>query len=150
MARYTSGMQVAGGYYWSPRSWSVEVVPQEGAKLPGAANVPYVRIPFLALFVIVPLMGAGFLMSLPVIGFAVFANAIFKKVTRSVKAGAKDLAATVAPGGFATGEAHLTGKTGTTEIEKGEAKATAELERLEKEIAERKKTGKKTGEKTEC
>lgn len=135
MTRYTGGTQVAGGYYWNPRSWSVEVVPQEGAKLPGAASAHYLRVPFLALFVVVPLMGAGFLMSLPVIGFAVFANAIFHKVKGGVKAGAKDLAATVATGGFATGEAHLTGKTG--EIEKGEAKATEELERLEKAIAER-------------
>jgi len=136
MAKYAGGMQVSGGYYWNPRSWSVEVVPQEGAKLPGATSAHYLKIPFLALFVVVPLMGAGFLMSLPLIGFAVFANAVFRKVTGGVKAGAKDLAATVATGGFATGEAHLTGK--ASDVEKGEAQATAELERLEKEIAERK------------
>jgi hypothetical protein len=136
MAKYTGGMQVAGGYYWTPRSWSVEVVPQEGGKLPGAASAGFVKVPFLALFVVVPLMGAGFLMSLPLIGFAVLGRAVIAKVTGGVKRSAAELASTVAPGGFAAGEAHLTGKEGAQE--KSEAQATAELERIEKEIAERK------------
>jgi hypothetical protein len=123
-------MQVAGGYYWNPRG------PQEGGRLTGASSAGFVRIPFLALFVVVPLMGAGFLMSLPLIGFAVFARAIVAKVSGGVRRGAAELASTVTPGGFAAGEAHLTGKDGSQE--RSEAQATAELERLEREIAERK------------
>jgi hypothetical protein len=81
-------------------------------------------------------MGAGFLMSLPLIGFAVFVKAMAAKVTGGVKQSAAELASTVAPGGFAAGEAHLTGKEGAQE--KTEAEATEELQRIEKEIAERK------------
>ncbi len=132
MAKYTGGMRVASGYYWNPRKWEVEVVPQEGGRLKGAAEARYVKLPFPVLFVVVPLLGALFLMFLPLIGFALFGYAIVKKVTGGVKQSATELASTMAPGGFATGEAHFTGKPG--EEKKGEAPKNAELEKLEKEI----------------
>jgi len=140
MAKHTGGMQVAGGYYWNPRSWEVEVVASEGGRLKGAAGAKYVKVPFPLLFVIVPLLGALFLMFLPLIGFALFGYAIVKKVTGGVKQSAAELASTMAPGGFATGEAHFTGKPG--EEKKGEAPKNPEIEELEKEI-EARKNGKK-------
>ncbi len=130
MAKYTGGSLVKGGYYWNPKSWAVEVVPSEGGRLP-LEGARYVRVPFPALFVIVPLLGALFLMFLPFIGFAMFAYAIVKKVTGGVKETAADLAATVTPG-WAPGEAHLTGKPG--EEKKGEAKEPVELKKLGEEI----------------
>ena len=138
MAKYTGGLQVAGGYYWNPRNWEVEVVPQEGGRLKGAADAKYVKVPFPALFVIVPLLGALFLMFLPLIGFALFGYAIVKKVTGGVKQGATELASTMTPGGFATGEAHFTGKPGEEKHGEGEAKAQKEIEQLAKEIEARK------------
>jgi len=136
MARYTGGMQVAGGYYWNPRNWEVEVVASEGGRLKGAPNAKYVKLPFPLLFVVVPLLGALFLMFLPLIGFGLFGYAIVKKVTGGVKKSATELASTMAPGGFATGEAHFTGKPG--EEKKGEAPESAQITELEKEIAARK------------
>ena len=136
MARYTGGMQVGGGYYWNASNWEVEVVSNEGGKLRAGADARYVKVPFPALFVIVPLLGALFLMFLPLIGFALFAYAIAKKVTGGVKQGATELASTIQPGQFAAGEAYFTGKPG--EEKKGEAPKTPEMEKLEKEIAERK------------
>ncbi len=136
MAKYTGGMQVAGGYYWNPRNWEVEVVASEGGRLKGAQTAKYVKIPFPLLFVVVPLLGALFLMFLPLIGFALFGYAIVKKVTGGVKQSATELASTMAPGGFATGEAHFTGKPG--EEKKGEAPKSAEIAKLEEEIAARK------------
>ena len=133
MAKYMGEMQVAGGYYWNPRNWEVEVVPSEGGRLKGAADAKYVKLPFPVLFVVVPLLGALFLMFLPLIGFALFGYAIVKKITGGMKQGATELASTMAPGGFATGEAHFTGKPG--EEKPGEAPKSAELEKLEKEIA---------------
>lgn len=139
MAKHTGGMQVQGGYYWNPRNWEVEVVPPEGGRLRGAADAKYVKVPFPALFVIVPLLGALFLMFLPFIGFALFAYAIAKKVTGGVKKGATELASTIQPGQFAPGEAYFAGKPGEEkEGEHGEAPRSAEMEKLEKEIAERK------------
>ena len=136
MARYEGGMQVKGGYYWNPRNWEVEVVPSEGGRLKGETGAKYVKLPFPLLFVVVPLLGALFLVFLPFIGFALFAWAIAKKISGGVRQSATELASTVAPGGFATGEAHFTGKPGE---EKGppEGKAQSEIEKLAKEIGER-------------
>jgi hypothetical protein len=131
MAKYTGGTSVKSGYYWNPRSWAVEVVPSEGGRLP-ADGASYLRIPFPLLFVVVPVLGALFLIFLPLIGFALFAWAIFRKITGGVRETATDLAATMSPG-WAPGEAHLTGKAG--EEKKGEA--SAELRKLESEIAEK-------------
>jgi hypothetical protein len=136
MAKYTSGMQVGGGYYWNASNWEVEVVPSEGGKLKGGPSARYVKVPFAALFVIVPLLGATFLMFLPFIGFGLFAYAIAKKLAASLGKGATELASTVQPGGFATGSAYFTGKEG--EKKAGEAPANPELEKLEREIADRK------------
>jgi hypothetical protein len=136
MAKYTGGEKVGGGYYWNTRNWEVEVVPSEGGRLK-ATDGTRVKVPFPVLFVIVPLLGALFLMFLPLIGFALFAYAIVKKVTGGVKQGATELAATVQPGSFAAGSAYFTGKPGEEE-KKAEGAASAELDKLEKEIAERK------------
>lgn len=137
MAKYTGGTQVSGGYYWNPRNWEVEVVPSEGGRLQ-AVGARYVKLPFPLLFVVVPLLGALFLVFLPFIGFALFGYAIAKKVSATMKRGATELASTVVPGGFATGEAHFTGKRGEEKKAEGEAKAQKEIEDLAKEIESRK------------
>jgi hypothetical protein len=136
MAKYTGGAKVNGGYYWHTRSWEVEVVSSEGGLLKGAPTARYVKVPFPALFVIVPVLGALFLMFLPFIGFGLFAYAIAKRLSGQVAQGATELASTVQPGSFAAGSAYFTGKHGD---EKGaEAPRSAELEKLESEIAARK------------
>lgn len=135
MARYTGGMQVQGGYYWNPRAWAVEVVPSEGGRLPGPEVMGYVKVPFPLLLVVVPILGALFLMFLPFIGFALLGQALLRKVTGGAKEAATDLAATMTPG-WQPGEAHLAGKPGE-EKKPGEARPTAEIEALEKEIESR-------------
>ncbi len=137
MAKYESGMKVGGGYYWNTRNWAVEVIPDEGGRLEGGVGARYVKVPFPVLFVIVPTLGALFLMFLPLIGFALFAYAIAKKLAALVKGSTTELAATVQPGGFAPGSAYFTGTPEETK-EPAEAPGSAELEKLEREIAERK------------
>jgi hypothetical protein len=134
MARYTGGMKVDGGYYWNAKGWQVEVVGQEGGRLPGAATARYLKVPFPVLFAVVPVMGLLFLVFLPVIGFGLFAYAIAKRIAGGVHRGATELASTVQPG-MIPGEAHLTGKAG--EEKAPEAGSADHLEKLEKEIAER-------------
>ena len=77
----------------------------------------------------VPVLGALFLVFLPLIGFALFAWALFRKLTGGVRETAADLAATVSPG-WTPGEAHLTGKPGERA-----AAASPELRELEDEVA---------------
>jgi hypothetical protein len=134
MAHYTNGQQVGGGYYFNAKNWEVEVIPSEGGHLKGG---DYAKVPFPVLFVIVPLLGATFLMFMPVIGFALFGYAIVRKAAGMFTQGATDLASTVQPGGFATGAAYFTGK--PEDEKKGEAAAQSPaLEKLEQEIAARK------------
>jgi hypothetical protein len=97
MASYVGGMRVGGGYYWNPRTWEVHVVGAEGGTLPGSERAHFARIPFPLLFVVVPLLGALFLVFLPIIGFWLVGQAIFKKVVGGVKSGAEELAVNVTP-----------------------------------------------------
>ncbi len=140
MARYTGGEKVSGGYYWNTRTWEVEVVGAEGGRLRDPDGARYMKVHFLALFAIVPLLGALFLMFLPFIGFALFAYAIARKLTGAVTRGTTELAATVQPGSFAAGSAYFTGKPGEEKEKKDAPEATRspELEKLEQEIASRK------------
>jgi len=135
MAKTTGGMTVGGGYYWNTSNWEVEVVSSEGGRLKGAASAKYVKVPFPALFLIVPVVGALFLMFLPFIGFGMFAYAIAKRITGGVAQGATELASTVQPGRFAAGSAYFTGKKEEEKAE--ETPRSEEFEKLEKEIAER-------------
>jgi hypothetical protein len=139
MARYTGGMHAKGGYYCNPRTWEVHAIPPEGGRLPGAERVWYVKVPFPLLFVVVPVLGALFIVFLPVIACALLARAMVKKLTGGVKKGAAELASTIAPG-WHPGEAHFTGRRG--EDEPGEAPRDPGFEELEKEI-ERKKNERK-------
>ncbi len=134
MAHYTNGQQVGGGYYWNASNWEVEVVSDAGGHLKGG---DYVKVPFPVLFVIVPTLGALFLMFMPMIGFALFGWAMTRKLAGAFTQGATELASTVQPGTFAPGAAYFTGKP-EDEKEGEEAPKAAELERIEKEIAARK------------
>jgi hypothetical protein len=136
MAHYTNGQQVGGGYYWNAKAWEVEVVSDQGGALKGGN---YVKVPFPVLFVIVPTLGALFLMFMPMIGFALFGYAIVRKLAGAFTQGATELASTVQPGGFATGSAYFTGKP-EEKKDGADAPATPALEKLEQEIAARKES----------
>ncbi len=77
-------------------------------------------------------------MFLPLIGFALLAYAIAKKIGGGVKQGATELASTVQPGQFAAGSAYFTGKAGEEAEKAGEEPKSAAVEKLEQEIAEKK------------
>jgi hypothetical protein len=129
MATFNGNGSVPGGYYLSMKTFGVEVIGNEGGTLPGDASVKYVRVPFPALFLVVPVVGLAFLIFLPAIGVYLFGKALVMKVTGHVAEGATGLAATIAPD-HATGAAYMTGK------KEGEAadEENPELEKLEEEI----------------
>ena len=131
MTTFDGKQAVDGGYYVSMKTFGVEVIGEEGGTLPGDASVRYVRVPFPALFLIVPVVGLAFLVFLPAIGVYLLAKAFVMKVTGHVAEGATDLAATIAPD-HATGAAYLTG---TKEGEAAEQDPA--IEKLEKEIGKK-------------
>ncbi len=134
MTSYNGNSKVKSGYYFSMSTLAVEVVGEDGGTLPGASTTRYFAVPFPLLFVVIPVVGLAFLMFLPFIGFALLGLAMAKAVTSRLHERAGAFAATVAPP-HATGAAYLGGREGE---EKNEA-VTPEIERLEKEVAEKRK-----------
>jgi hypothetical protein len=137
MARYTGGAKVESGYYLNARSFAVVNLPAEGM-LPGTEKDSFVKVPWPILLAAAPVVGGLFVVAYPIYGFSVLAYGLARKALGAARETAIDLAATVAPGHHAVGEAHLTGKPG-----EGTAVHDAETEQLEKEIAERREGEKK-------
>jgi hypothetical protein len=135
MTTFESGAAVQGGYYFNPIRWHVAPVAKDGEQLPAGAG-HWWKVPTVVALALVPILGATFLMALPVIGFVVLAQALLAPVLRTFRSGATDLAATVSPG-WQPGEAHLTGKQGAAEGAEPPASADAKLDALEREIAAR-------------
>jgi hypothetical protein len=134
MTTYDGNSNVKSGYYFSTSTLGVEVIAEDGGRLPGASSTRYVSVPFPLLFLIIPVVGLAFLMFLPFIGFALLGVAMAKGVTGRLQERAGAFAATVAPP-QATGAAYLGGREGE---EKNEQVAP-EIEALEKEVADRRK-----------
>jgi hypothetical protein len=134
MTTYESGAAVKSGYYLNAKRWHLEPIAKDGDRLP-AGEGSWLKVNTAVALMLVPVLGATFLMSLPVIGFAVFGRAVAGKALATFTRSAEDLASTVSPG-WAAGEAHLGGKPG--EEKASEPKASKELDALEKEIAARK------------
>ena len=64
------GTKVNYGFYWSAKAWDMAMVPAEGGLLPGGSDRHYTRIPTVLFLLMAPLMGALYVVFLPVAGFA--------------------------------------------------------------------------------
>ncbi|HET8542436.1 MAG TPA: hypothetical protein VFL83_21360 [Anaeromyxobacter sp.] len=105
---YQSGSAVRSGYYFNAARWHVEPIAEDGGRLPAGAG-SWVKVPTAVALLLVPILGATFLMFLPLIGFVMLFRAIGVSVLGAFRASASDLAATMSPG-WQPGEAHFTGK----------------------------------------
>jgi hypothetical protein len=132
---------VNSGYYLNLSRWAIEPVAKDGGRLPEGRGT-WTKIPTAAALVLVPILGATFLMFLPLIGFALVAQALASPVLNLFRSSASDLAATMHPG-WQPGEAHFTGKSSESAgtEEKGPSKPGEQrLDALEREIAEKRET----------
>ena len=134
---YESGTAVLNGYYLNPSSWSVTPVANDGDRLP-SGHGRWMRVPTAAALALVPVLGAAFLIFLPLIGFFVTLHAIASAVVHAVHGSATELAATVSPG-WLPGEAHFTGMRSEHSgvEEKGPTTSGDALEALAREITRR-------------
>jgi hypothetical protein len=126
MTTYAGGTQVKSGYYVDTSSFGFAHVARDGGKLPGRDDRSYTRVPVALVLVAAPVLGGLFVVALPFIGFGVTAYAVGKRLAGIGRAGAREVAATVAPP-FVPGEAHLTGDA----REKSEASAPGKDERID-------------------
>ena len=138
MARHLGGSPAHSGYYWNPRNWSITPIPRPGGFLPGDPTDRYLKVPTLAVLLLMPILGGLFVVFLPVLGFVLLAWALWKKVAALARGGATDLASTLTPG-WRPGEAHLTGKPGEADKDLPHEPGDQALEALRKEIAEKRK-----------
>lgn len=136
MTTSIGGTAVRSGYYWNLGRWEVIPVARDGEQLPGGRGDKFLRIPVLAVLMLLPMLGGLFVVFLPVIGFVLTFHAAVRPIVGLFKKSAEDLASTVTPG-WAPGEAHLTGKRAEKKGEPGAERKDERLEKLEKEIEER-------------
>lgn len=138
MTTFKGGTAVTKGYYLNLSRWAIEPVAKDGERLPEGKG-EWTAIPTAAAIGLAPILGATFLMFLPVIGFVLSLQALAAPVTRVFRSSAADLAATVSPG-WQPGEAHFTGK--SPEERGGEEGPTQDerLDELEREIERRRRS----------
>ncbi len=64
-----AGTSVARGFYLNARRWTLRAVEHDGDTLPGTRQDSYVELPLALIDATAPLMRAGFLAFLPLVGF---------------------------------------------------------------------------------
>ena len=106
MFRHTGGELTKHGFYWNPRTWQVTLIERQGGVLPGPATERYARVPVLGMLVLAPIMGAAYVMFLPVIGFAMVLDFLGRRAFRAAKSGTVAMASVVSPR-WRPGEAYL-------------------------------------------
>jgi hypothetical protein len=79
MARYHGNETVNPGFYWNPAKWEITTIEKKGAPLPGGEEMNYHRIPLLLVLLLGPIMGAAYVIFLPLIGFGLFFGFLGKK-----------------------------------------------------------------------
>ena len=141
MTRNNGGTKVKGGFYWRPAEWQIVTLSGESGVLPGGTSEGFFRIPVFGMLLLAPVMGALFVMFLPLIGFAMVLDQAAKATAGAVRSSALWLGATLSPS-WRPGEAFFTGKgaaKGTGSHKPAEPKADDHLVALEKEIDEKRK-----------
>ena len=78
---------VKAGYYFSPSQWKIATIAREGGELPGEVGVRYIRIPVPLLMIAAPIMGALYVVVLPVIGIGAILWLGSERVLARVRAG---------------------------------------------------------------
>jgi hypothetical protein len=132
MTKLNAGTPVKSGHYFSMKSWTILPVEHDGEVLPGEAGEQWIPMPLALAVAAAPMLGAGFLMFMPFIGFYLTAKALTRPVVNLFHKSTTELAATMSPG-LVPGEAYLTGKAGE---KNEEAKGTAEEKELDSLQAE--------------
>jgi hypothetical protein len=109
MTTYGGGTRVRSGYYLDAKSFTFVNVEKDGGTLPGGWETRYLHVPVMAVMAAAPALGGLFVVALPFIGIGMAAYAMARKLGAGARAGATEIAATLATPAAVPGEAHLTG-----------------------------------------
>ncbi len=80
MAVQLGGAQVRGGYYVNGRTFEFATVAVDGGRLPGGAEARWLRVPTPLVFFVAPVLGALFVVALPLIGFGYVGYELARKL----------------------------------------------------------------------
>ncbi len=131
MATYKGGSKVNHGFYWSLQAWEMAMAPAEGTTLPGKADWSYIRIPTFCFLLMAPIMGALYVIFLPVVGFALLFRHL-ASIARTLSMDAfMGVAVAVSPH-WAPGEAYLASRR-KAKADKTAARAAARREKEQTE-----------------
>ncbi len=103
---HNGGTKVNYGFYWSAKAWDMAMVPAEGGLLPGGSDRHYTRIPTVLFLLMAPLMGALYVVFLPVAGFALVGGHALRAAKTLAMDSFMHIAVAVSPS-WAPGEAYL-------------------------------------------
>ena len=135
MKRIQGGSKVRGGYFWNLDKWSIAAVQGDEGILEAPANERFIQMPLPIMLVAAVVVSFAYVIFLPFIGFAMALYAVGKKVTAVTQAAVKEAVVTVSPA-WRPGEAYFAGKP-DKKAKAGEDAPSESLQKLEKEIAER-------------
>lgn len=93
------GSKTKGGLYWNKRKWEIVTVEGKSGTLPGGEDVEYVRIPGILLAPVALILGLGFYLFLPLIGFGMLLSVAVKKIGRMLASPATSRPGHIRPGG---------------------------------------------------
>jgi hypothetical protein len=65
--KYKGGQFVPGGTYWNSKDWEFVPIAKEGDYLPADEGIAHYRVPLPLVFVLGPLMGLAFILTLPLL-----------------------------------------------------------------------------------
>lgn len=74
------GSKTKGGVYWKKGEWTIVTVERKNGALPGTDKDEYLRIPGILFAPLALVLGLGFYLFLPFIGFAMLVSVIGKKI----------------------------------------------------------------------
>lgn len=80
MRKYEANEIANPGFYWNGKAWDLTTIEGTPKPLPGEPGTTFLRIPALLVLGLAPLMGALYVMFLPVIGFAMLAHHLADKL----------------------------------------------------------------------
>ncbi len=91
MTRYHGTDQVKMGFYLNRTQWEIVTIPKGGGILPGGRDVRYIRFPLILVMLLGPVVGAAYVIFLPLIGFAMFFGFVGKKLFTAAQSAVGDL-----------------------------------------------------------
>ena len=95
MFNYRGGQNVKSGFYWNLAKWEIVTVEKGRGILPGGEEHRYIKLPILLMIGCAPVMGAIYVIFLPLMGFALILGLGGKKLVEVLHKAATEVKETV-------------------------------------------------------